>query len=356
MANIGERQGVQGSHLQGASTPRPNLSQLAPEKAPESHPPHPPCKHQVPIGDGTLKVSELSEIIMKRFLRLRPGETEARAEQLEDGDGALLFPDERVCDVLFDKGRAVATLSGKFTQKRDDGGAGKRPTKRIKGAGGQMEVVAVCKYTRDEEMHEYVTPTPEEIMDVDVMRQEKRIKCPMCDDMFSTAQKLTYHIKTHKDHPGLREAISSMADNTAFSDDKARRFFCPSPNCVYNCAEDNEYAHPFRDFPTLRKHFLRTHVNEKPHKCSQCDKAFALRGDMLTHAKGCGGKWQCVCGTKFTQRGNLNTHIKRMKEGTHGFLMDRSAPPAIAGAPQAQGAQGLVPQAIMLPNPRGLSG
>lgn len=47
MANIGERQGVQGSHLQGASTPRPNLSQLAraPEKAPESHPPHPPCKH-----------------------------------------------------------------------------------------------------------------------------------------------------------------------------------------------------------------------------------------------------------------------------------------------------------------------
>ena len=109
-----------------------------------------------------------------------------------------------MCDVLFDKGRAVATLSGKFTQKRDDGGAGKKPTKRIKGAGGQMEVVAVCKYTRDEEMHEYVTPTPEEIMDVDVMRQEKRIKCPMCDDMFSTAQKLTYHIKTHKDHPGLR--------------------------------------------------------------------------------------------------------------------------------------------------------
>ena len=45
MANIGERQGVQGSHLQGASTPRPNLSQLAPEKAPESHPSHPPCKH-----------------------------------------------------------------------------------------------------------------------------------------------------------------------------------------------------------------------------------------------------------------------------------------------------------------------
>jgi hypothetical protein len=47
MANIGERQGVQGSHLQGASTPRPNLSQLAraPEKAPESHPPQPPCKH-----------------------------------------------------------------------------------------------------------------------------------------------------------------------------------------------------------------------------------------------------------------------------------------------------------------------
>ena len=45
MANIGERQGVQGSHLQGASTPRPNLSQLAraPEKAPESHPPHPPA-------------------------------------------------------------------------------------------------------------------------------------------------------------------------------------------------------------------------------------------------------------------------------------------------------------------------
>ena len=272
-------------------------------------------------------------MIMERFARLRPGDS-TRAEKLEDGDGALLFPNERVCDVLFDKGRVVAVLSNKYTHMIQDAGGGKRPTKRIKGAGGGMQVVAVQAYKRDDDEFEYITPTVEEIMDVDTRRQEKRVKCPLCDQMFATASKVAFHIKTHKDHPDLQQAIMAMDENTAFSEERERRFFCPSPNCAHNCDDNGELAHPFMDFPTLRKHFLRIHVAEKPHKCKICGKAYALKSDMQTHEKGCGKAFMCECGKRYSQRSNLNAHIRKKAaegaaEGAH--KLKRPGPPDIAG-------------------------
>ena len=167
------------------------------------------------------------------------------------------------------------------------------PGKQKKRAAGTL---VSPPYVRDEARYEYVTPSSADILSGAAPRVVK-FACPVCDKGFAQCQQLVFHVKSHKreamsraHQQAMDAAVRSMHNTTAQATDspatKERRFFCPSPACEHNPEVDP--ARSFKDFANCRQHYLRRHTNEKPFKCPKCDRAYAVKPDMQTHAKQCG--------------------------------------------------------------------
>ena len=55
-----------------------------------------------------------------------------------------------------------------------------------------------------------------------------------------------------------------------------------------------------------------THTGEKPHKCTECDKAFIRRSDLIMYQRTHSGDkpYQSHCDKVFSDKGELNTHLR----------------------------------------------
>lgn len=288
---------------------------LAPDFTPSSRLADPPSAltPQVPCGDGTLTVAELMRKVTERIRRLQPN-VSVTVERLTDADGSLLFPEDRVCDVLENRGGVRARVDASSTSVQRYTTA--PPGKQKKRAAGTL---VSPPYARDDARYEYVTPSSADILSGTAPRVAK-FACPVCDKGFAQCQQLVFHVKSHKRETMSRAhqqavdaAVRSMHNTAAQATDspatKERRFFCPSPACEHN-PEVDPGAHPFKDFANCRQHYLRRHTNEKPFKCPKCDRAYAVKPDMQTHAKQCGMQYPCSCGAWFNLARDLRAHVK----------------------------------------------
>ena len=253
--------------------------------------------------------------VTERIRRLQPN-VSVTVERLTDADGSLLFPEDRVCDVLENRGGVRARVDASSTSVPRYTTA--PPGKQKKRAAGTL---VSPPYVRDEARYEYVTPSSADILSGAAPRVVK-FACPVCDKGFAQCQQLVFHVKSHKreamsraHQQAMDAAVRSMHNTTAQATDspatKERRFFCPSPACEHN-PEVDPGAHPFKDFANCRQHYLRRHTNEKPFKCPKCDRAYAVKPDMQTHAKQCGMQYPCSCGAWFNLARDLRAHVKRL--------------------------------------------
>jgi len=81
-----------------------------------------------------------------------------------------------------------------------------------------------------------------------------------------------------------------------------RKFWCPFPGCKMRLSRPSH----------LEKH-VRTHTNERPHKCPTCDMAFKTKWTLKKHLRIHSGErpYTCDfpgCGKSFTQRGTYRRH------------------------------------------------
>ncbi|RDW89311.1 hypothetical protein BP6252_01343 [Coleophoma cylindrospora] len=115
---------------------------------------------------------------------------------------------------------------------------------------------------------------------------KKKHKCTFenCDQVFGQKTHLDIHARCHTGE---------------------KPYACPWPNC----------HHTFSQHGNMKTH-LRRHSGEKPYPCAECGRTFAQKGNVAAHqaihtqAK----PFLCLldnCKKKFTQRGNLKSHMNK---------------------------------------------
>ena len=83
-------------------------------------------------GDGSLTVLELTRLVAERCQRMLPSVV-VRVDKLTDGEGCILFPEDRVYEVLDNNGKVIASIEG--TTGEVAGVAGGKRRKQSPGAG-----------------------------------------------------------------------------------------------------------------------------------------------------------------------------------------------------------------------------
>ena len=87
---------------------------------------------KLPCGDGSLTVLELMRLVAERCQRMLPSVV-VRVDKLTDGEGCILFPEDRVYEVLDNNGKVIASIEG--TTGEVAGVAGGKRRKQGPGAG-----------------------------------------------------------------------------------------------------------------------------------------------------------------------------------------------------------------------------
>ena len=140
--------------------------------------------------------------------------------------------------------------------------------------------------------------------------------CPYCNKQYAELAKLEKHIETH------------LQEKTHLCSECGKGFYNPWSLNQHLCSHSVKSTKPsnsvksqvcplccktFASHAYMRRHMLTIHEDRRPHKCTQCGKAFRDVSRLNLHSRTHTGEkpYICsVCGKGFSQSGNLKTHLR----------------------------------------------
>ncbi|XP_067000885.1 zinc finger protein 502-like [Anabrus simplex] len=132
-------------------------------------------------------------------------------------------------------------------------------------------------------------------------------KCDRCQAVFSCPTNLKTHLKRHL---GERDHVCDVCGKTFTRRDGLQKHL----RCFHGGVRAFRCSICNKDFKGhLLQHF-RTHMQEKPHVCSDCGAAFAQRSQLTVHRRVHSGEkpYKCkVCRQAFAHSTALKMHIRR---------------------------------------------
>ncbi|XP_055378803.1 uncharacterized protein LOC129610294 [Condylostylus longicornis] len=152
-----------------------------------------------------------------------------------------------------------------------------------------------------------ITPYPDELVPY------KRVKCPLCDNVFLNSGNLLMHLaRHHKNFNGSKGRRLEALPKEVNEEEYQKLYFCPIEDCIYNERVLNGGRY-FTNMKYIRQHYQKVHI-EKSFACKKCSKTFSTIGIQSAHEIICGKKFECgTCGNYYTTREALLTHTKRKK-------------------------------------------
>ncbi|CAM0879139.1 unnamed protein product [Alopecurus aequalis] len=147
--------------------------------------------------------------------------------------------------------------------------------------------------------------------------------CAICGKGFKRDANLRMHMRGHGDEYKSHAALAKPPRDASSVDQDAvvKRYSCPVAGCKRNKLHRSFL--PLKTIMCVKNHYKRSHC-EKSHTCSRCHvKKFSIMADLKTHEKHCGQvRWVCSCGTSFTRKDKLFSHVGLFKGHTPSLLAD----------------------------------
>nr|CAH7724692.1 unnamed protein product [Callosobruchus chinensis] len=138
-------------------------------------------------------------------------------------------------------------------------------------------------------------------------KNEASKQCPTCNKIFSSAAKLSRHVKTHSsDLPYKCKFCSKGFAHSGNFKIHVRMHTDERPFKCMICGRGSRQAQD------LEKH-MRVHTGEKPHKCHICPRAFSTSSNLIAHKRTHTGERPyvcCVCQKGFCQSNELTKHMR----------------------------------------------
>ncbi|CAB3383589.1 Hypothetical predicted protein [Cloeon dipterum] len=138
-------------------------------------------------------------------------------------------------------------------------------------------------------------------------RGEKPFRCKLCDVAFSSSGNLKVHLKRHL---GLKEFSCEVCGKAFTRRDGLQKHL----SCFHGGEKPFECNICGKRYKGHLMQHLRTHLQEKPHKCDDCDMCFVQRSQLVVHQRIHTGEkpYPCTeCGRRFAHSTALKLHMRR---------------------------------------------
>ncbi|KAL9241539.1 hypothetical protein vseg_015642 [Gypsophila vaccaria] len=183
-------------------------------------------------------------------------------------------------------------------------------------------------------------PSGPEIVEVgaeELLAEQHPHLCEVCGKGFRRDANLRMHMRAHGHQYKTPQSLpkptnnpvgphvhaqtaGSCTNNNNNNNNNNKMFSCPYVGCNKN--KDHVDFRPMKAVTCVKNHFKRAHC-PRMYTCTRCNnKRFSVLGDLNSHMKSCGDemrtrtrtrtrtrKWLCCCGTGFSRKDKLFSHI-----------------------------------------------